>query len=130
MLRGQVERLAEGLPGYIVHLLHEVEPSKGLALLQLPGAIPTVAVKQICSYSTPLDNGEEGAPVNPMHFLTKPSQAQAFSSSPLQDNRLRLLSLLHLRNKFNIPEQGQQLMGTAWICQEGTGGGWMVWAKT
>eukprot|EP00434_Breviolum_minutum_P022735 symbB.v1.2.020057.t1/scaffold1666.1/size183716/3 len=29
-----VERLAEGLPGYIVDLLHEVEPSKGLALLR------------------------------------------------------------------------------------------------
>lgn len=34
MLRGQVERLAEGLPGYIVHLLHEVEPLKCLALLR------------------------------------------------------------------------------------------------
>ena len=55
-------------------------PARPLARpIQLPGAIPTVAVKQICSYLTPLDNGEEGAPVNPVHFLTKPSQAQAFS---------------------------------------------------
>ena len=44
----------------------------------------------------------------PAHFLTKQSRAQAFFISALQDNRLRLLSLL---SRFNIPGDGQHLIG-------------------
>ena len=55
-------------------------PARPLAMpVQLPGSVPTSAAKLICSFLPPVGNEGEGAPVNPVHVLRKPSQAQAFS---------------------------------------------------